>query len=58
MKQNKIIYVILSQSCDDIGIIFASFNRRKRDKVFKESYEPIENDANLFYKSQIILDKE
>ena len=58
MKQNKILYLILSQSSDDISVVFASFSKIKRDKIFKEKWLPFETGEVLFYRQEIILDKE
>ena len=58
MKKIKIVYLILAQSSDDISVVFASFNKQKRDKIFKEKYEQFETNEVLFYNQQIILDKE
>ena len=55
---NKIIYVIILQSECDINIVYASFSEIKRDKIFIEKCLPQQDDYNLFYRRNIILNDE
>ena len=55
---NKIIYAIICQSESNIDIVYASFSKRKRDKIYEEKCKPNEDDYNLFYKKGIILNDE
>ena len=54
---NKTLYLIIQQSEDDIDVIYASFSRRKRDKILNKC-RLVENDTNLFYDKIIVINSE
>ena len=54
---NKILYLIIQQTESDVDVIYASFSKKKRDKLLNKC-KLEEDDTNLFYDTNIVVESE